>query len=101
MTCQPAASSASTAATPTSVCMRLLNVSGKSTTSRPLGFVVPPRRANHCCNVSGANSGTSRSCVIPAASFSACANGGVWVRKLTTPGARDATRDTWSMSPNA
>src|SRR6266516_51837 len=89
-TCQPDASSASTAATPTSVCMWLLKVSAKRTTLRPPGFAVPPRCANHCWSVSGANVGTRRFCVIPAASLKACANGGVWVTKLTTQGMRVA-----------
>ena len=102
MTCQPAASSASTAATPTSVCMWLLNVSGKRTTFRPAGFVVPPRCLNHCWSVSGANARhLAAPASIPAASLKACANGGVCVTKLTSPGARDASRATWSISPNA
>src|SRR4051794_23396690 len=59
-TCQPAASIASTQATPTSVCRWLLNVSGQSTTRGPCGLAVPPRCWNHCCRVRGANAGSGR-----------------------------------------
>ena len=100
-TCQPAASSASTAATPTSVCMWLLNVSGKRTTFRPAGFVVPPRCLNHCWSVSGANVGHRPLLRHPGGELEGLRERRRVRDEVDEPGARDASRATWSISPNA
>ena len=101
ITRQPAASSASTQATPTSVCRWLLNVSGNSTTGRPSGFVVPPRCLNQACNVIGANVGSGRCGSTPPAYFASCRSPGVWVAKFASSGTSDASRAHLSMKPNA
>ncbi|CNF10460.1 Uncharacterised protein [Mycobacterium tuberculosis] len=100
-TFQPAASIASTHATPTSVWKWLLNVSGNSTTGRPCGLAVPPRSRNHRCSVIGAKRGSGRLRSMPAASFASRARPGVCVAKFAISGIRDASRAAWSMNPNA
>src|SRR5262249_3321882 len=96
---EAAASSSSTAATPTSGSKWFVNVSGQNSARR-----LPARgrrAANHDWKVCGANAGSRRSCDTPAAAFATRASPGVWVRKPATPGARDASRAHWSISPNA
>ncbi len=60
-TVHPAASSTPTAACPMCGWKWLVNVSGQSNTVPRGPAFVPPRRIHHCCNVSSANSGISRS----------------------------------------
>jgi hypothetical protein len=51
-------------------------------------------------NVVGANGGMWRFCDTPSANFASPSRGLVCVTKFTTPGASEATRATWSISPN-
>ena len=92
---------ASTHATPTCVCRWLLNVSGNTTTGRPWGLVVPPRRANHCCSVIGANVGNGRCRSMPATAWATAAVPGVRVSEFTSSGVLEDRRAAWSMNPKA
>jgi hypothetical protein len=62
-------------------------------------FVVPPRRANHCWSVIGANVGSGRRRSMPATAVVSRASHGVWAAKLANSGNRDARWAALSMKP--
>lgn len=97
---QPAASIASTQATPTSVCRRLLKVSGNRITRGPVGLTTG-RFENHCCSVIGAKVGSGRRRSIPPTALAIRESTGVWVAKFATSGMALANRAARSMNPNA
>ncbi|KUN69159.1 hypothetical protein AQJ46_21750 [Streptomyces canus] len=80
---QPACSMSVTAASPMCGWKWLVKVSGQSRTLPRAPSPYGSCRANHCCSVSPANSGTSRFST-PAIDTAAVDRGGVWVTALTT-----------------
>ena len=91
MTWNPASSSTSTAALAVWGWKWLLNVSGQRTT-RGMPTFRGARRNHHALNVSGANDGVVRRVEIPPSIWNILPTTGACVRRLTSPGAIEASR---------